>query len=76
MNFMSSQMWQLTGRQPIRCGSQTTQHVQNIDGDLVYVRTFGTTGVPYLTDGYHYFGPVVSIDLDQNILISESIGYR
>ena len=40
------------------------------------MRTFGTTGVPYLTDGYQYFGPVVTFVLDQNNLIFESIGYR
>ena len=32
--------------------------VQKFNSSLEYVRTFGDTGVPYLTDGYHYNQPV------------------
>ena len=46
--------------------------VQKYNSDLEYVRTFGTTGVPYLTDGKHYNMPAaVAVDASGNIGIVE-----
>jgi tripartite motif-containing protein 71 len=46
--------------------------VQKFNSSLAYVRTFGTTDVPYLTDGYHYNMPYgVAVDADGNIGIVE-----
>jgi hypothetical protein len=49
--------------------------VQKFNSSLAYQRTFGTTGVPYLTDGYHYREPAdVAIDASGNIGIVEGEG--
>ena len=49
--------------------------VQKFDSSLAYLHTFGTTGVPYLTDGYHYNGPFdVAADESGNIAIIEDWG--
>jgi len=46
-------------------------------GSLVYVRTFGVTGVPYLTDGFHYNQPSgVAVAPDGSILLTEEKGRR
>jgi len=46
--------------------------VQKFNDSLQYVRTFGTTDIPYLTDGYHYFLPDdVAVDRYGNIGILE-----
>jgi sugar lactone lactonase YvrE len=46
--------------------------VQKFNSNLEYVRTFGTTGVPYLTDEKHYNLPVaVAVDDSGNIGIVE-----
>jgi streptogramin lyase len=50
--------------------------VQQFDPAWAYVRTYGTTGVPYLTDAYHYNIPLVSTDAEDNILITEEWGHR
>ncbi len=51
---------------------QGNMRVQEFDGDGYYVRTFGTTGVPYLTDAYHYNEPYgVAVDAAGNIAIVE-----
>jgi sugar lactone lactonase YvrE len=53
--------------------------VQKYTSSLVYVRTFGVTGVPYLTDDYHYNQPnKVAVDANGNIgiLEDEGRGYR
>ncbi len=49
--------------------------VQKYDKSLVYVRTFGVTGVPYPTDLYHYNQPnKVAVDANGNIAILEDEG--
>ncbi|MCL4560118.1 MAG: NHL repeat-containing protein [Chloroflexi bacterium] len=46
--------------------------VQKFDKNLNYVRTIGTTGVPYLTDDVHYYMPDhVAVDAEGNIGIVE-----
>jgi len=46
--------------------------VQQFDSELTYVRTYGTTGVPYVTDGYHYYHPFgVAIGPDGSLHILE-----
>ncbi len=53
---------------------QWNHRVQKYNSSLAYVRTFGTTDVPYLTDGYHYNQPVdVAVDADGNIAIIEGL---
>jgi sugar lactone lactonase YvrE len=42
-----------------------------------YVRTYGTTGVPYVTDGYHYNTPSsVAVAPDGSIYLTEDKGHR
>jgi DNA-binding beta-propeller fold protein YncE len=49
--------------------------VQKFNSSLEFVRTFGATGVPYLTDGYHHNQPVdVAVDDSGNIAIIEDWG--
>jgi hypothetical protein len=49
--------------------------VQKYDSSLVHQLTFGVTGVPYLTDGYHYNQPnKVAVDANGNIAILEDEG--
>jgi sugar lactone lactonase YvrE len=51
------------------------QRVQKYNNMLVYMRTFGVTGVPYLTDGYHYNQPTdVAVDANGNIAVVEDYG--
>jgi len=51
--------------------------VQQFDSNLNYVRTYGTPGVPYLTDGYHYNWPSgVAAAPDGGIYIGEEAGQR
>jgi sugar lactone lactonase YvrE len=53
---------------------QWNHRVQKYNNSRAYVRTFGTTGVPYLTDGHHYNQPVdVAVDTDGNIAIVEGL---
>jgi hypothetical protein len=49
--------------------------VQQYDSSLVYQHTFGSTAVPYLTDGYHYNFPTdVAVDSSGNVAIIEDEG--
>ena len=49
--------------------------VQKYNSSLVYKRTFGVTGVPYLTDAYHYNNPMdVAVDEAGNMAIVEDWG--
>jgi len=51
--------------------------VREFDSNLSWVRTYGTTGVPYLTDGLHYNGPWgVAVAPDGSIYIGEDSGNR
>lgn len=51
--------------------------VQQFNSSRVYVRTYGTTGVPYLTDGYHYNSPTgVAAAGDGSLYITEDSGQR
>jgi len=51
--------------------------VQQLDSNLNYVRTYGATGVPYLTDGSHYNRPFgVAVTPDGSIYIGEAAGRR
>lgn len=47
--------------------------VQQFEGrELTYARTYGTTGVPYATDGYHYYHPFgVAVGPDGSLHILE-----
>jgi C1A family cysteine protease len=54
---------------------QANCRVQKFNSSLAYQRTFGTTGVPYLTDGYHYNEPAdVAVDASGNVGIVEGEG--
>jgi sugar lactone lactonase YvrE len=56
----------------IYVADELNSRVQKFNSSLVYVRTFGTTGVPYLTDNYHYNMPYgVAVDAAGNIGIVE-----
>lgn len=51
--------------------------VQQYNGALAYVRTFGVTGVPYLTDNKHYNTPSgLAVTQDNNVLLLEEEGKR
>lgn len=51
--------------------------VQQFNSSRTYVRTYGTTGVPYLTDGYHYHLPSgVAAPQDGSIYLTEQRGHR
>ena len=51
--------------------------VQKFDNSLAYQSTYGTTGVPYLTDGFHYRNPLgMAVDAVGNIYLSEEWGER
>jgi PKD repeat protein len=51
--------------------------VQQLDSNLNYVRTYGTTGVPYLTNGSHYNFPMgLAVAPDGSIYIGEWDGRR
>ncbi len=53
------------------------KRVQQYDQNRVYVRTYGTTGVSYVTDGYHYYFPKgVAVAQDGSIYIVEERGHR
>jgi streptogramin lyase len=52
------------------------QFVQN-GGAWEYVRTFGVTGVPYITDGAHFYRPSgVAVSNDGSIYLTEENGQR
>jgi tripartite motif-containing protein 71 len=51
--------------------------VQMFDSSLAYVRTFGTTGVPYVTDGSHYNQPAgIAFASDGSMYVVEARGQR
>lgn len=51
--------------------------VQQFNSSRTYMRTYGTTGVPYLTDGYHYNSPSgVAAAADGSLYITEDSGHR
>jgi len=51
--------------------------VQVFDSDGNYLKTYGTTGVPYVTDNFHInTAQGVAVDSDGSILITEREGYR
>ena len=51
--------------------------VQEFNSSYVYQRTYGTTGVPYLTDNNHYnFPNGVAIAADGSMYVSEENGQR
>lgn len=56
----------------IYVADELNSRVQKFDSSLAFVRTFGTTDVPYLTDNDHYNMPYgVAVDADGNIGIVE-----
>jgi len=56
---------------------QLNFRVQQFDNTLTYARTYGTTGVPYLTDQQHYFRPSgVAVASGGAVYISEEWGQR
>lgn len=53
------------------------QVVKQFDSNLNYIRSYGTTGIAYLTDGVHYNMPGgVAIAPDGGLLIGEAEGKR
>ena len=53
------------------------QRVQQFNAARAYVRTYGTTGVPYLTDGTHFNEPGgVAVARDGSIYVVEGYGQR
>ena len=51
--------------------------VQQYNISLVYQRTFGTSGVPYLTDGEHFNSPSgVAVSSGGDIYVTEERGHR
>jgi DNA-binding beta-propeller fold protein YncE len=53
------------------------KRVQQYNSSRVYMRTYGTTGVSYVTDGYHYHRPMgVAVAADGSIYIVEQRGHR
>jgi hypothetical protein len=51
--------------------------VQQFNSSHVYQRTYGVTGVPYITDAYHYNSPSgVAIASDGSIYLTEDNGQR
>ena len=51
--------------------------VQQFNSSLVYVRTYGATGVPYLTDNLHYNTPSgLAVAPDGSIYVTEARGQR
>jgi sugar lactone lactonase YvrE len=51
--------------------------VQQFAADLQFVRTYGTTGVPYLTDTTHYNRPqAVALTADGGMVLTEGWGHR
>ncbi len=53
------------------------QRVEKFSSGYTHNLTFGTTGIPYLTDDYHYNNPSgVALAIDGSIYISEGRGRR
>ena len=53
------------------------QQFTRSDSTWTYMRTYGVTGVPYLTNGYHYNNPSgVAIASDGSIYLTEDNGHR
>ena len=50
-------MWRWTRSGNIYVADYRNQRVQQFSAARAYVRTYGTTGVPYLTDGVHFNEP-------------------
>jgi sugar lactone lactonase YvrE len=51
--------------------------VQQYNGALSYVRTFGVTGVPYLTDASHWNTPAgLAVAADNRMFLTEEFGNR
>ena len=51
--------------------------VQQFNSSLAYVRTYGATGVPYLTDDLHYNTPSgLAVAPDGSIYVTEERGQR
>ena len=52
--------------------------VQQFNSSRVYQRTYGVTGVPYITDAYHHYNTPsgVAIANDGSIYLTENDGHR
>lgn len=51
--------------------------VQQFNAALTYIRTFGTTGVPYVTDSAHFHAPqAIAPAANGDVLVAEQKGHR
>lgn len=58
-------------------GYTNISDVRQYSSALVHTRTYGTTGVPYLTDHQHFYTPMgVAVDAAGNIYVGEARGQR
>ncbi|MBN1139865.1 MAG: hypothetical protein JXM73_25055, partial [Anaerolineae bacterium] len=61
----------------IYVADKDNKRVQQFDSSRVYQRTYGTTGVSYVTDGYHFYTPLgVAVGSDGSVHIVEERGHR
>jgi uncharacterized protein YjiK len=61
----------------IYVADKDNKRVQQFNSSHTYLRTYGTTGVSYVTDGYHYYTPPgVAVAGDGSIYIVEEKGHR
>jgi tripartite motif-containing protein 71 len=61
----------------IYVADRNNHRVQQFNSSLVFVRTYGTTGVPYLTDSSYYNKPAgLAVAADGSLYAVEERGYR
>ncbi len=74
-NFPADVVVDLAGN--IYVADQNNHRMQQFDSSLNYVRTYGTTGVPYVTDSYHYNRPIgIAVAADGSVYFAEERGHR
>jgi sugar lactone lactonase YvrE len=67
----------LDGAGNLYVADRDNHRVQQYNMSLIYQRTFGMTGVPYITDSQHFNGPSgVAVSGDGSIYLTEERGMR